>query len=70
MWRTIAAFLRVGDILRLRWQADSTTDGLTAIGLHRDDLRIEVRRGARAWTFLLDVTVRPPHDRMVNAPRR
>ncbi|MGI5243361.1 hypothetical protein [Dactylosporangium sp. CA-139066] len=69
VWRSIAAFLRVGDIVRLRWQADTSTDQLTAYGLHRDDLHIEVRRGARVWTFLLQVSVRPPDDRTVTAAR-
>lgn len=67
VWRSVAAFLRVGDVVRLRWQADNNTDQLIARGLHRDDLRIEVRRGTRLWTFLLDVSVRPQDSRMVTA---
>ncbi|MGI5239256.1 hypothetical protein [Dactylosporangium sp. CA-139066] len=69
VWRSIATFLRVGDIVRLRWHADTSTDQLTAHGLHRDDLHIEVRRGARVWTFLLQVSVRPPDARMITAAR-
>jgi hypothetical protein len=65
VWRSVAAFLRVGDVMRLRWQADHNTDQLIAWGLHRDDLHIEVRRGRRLWTFLLDVTVRPQATRAV-----
>ncbi|MEV4201070.1 hypothetical protein [Micromonospora globbae] len=67
VWRSVAAFLRVGDVLRLRWLADNTTDQMVARGLHRDDLHIEVRRGRRLWTFLLDVTVRPQAARVVTA---
>jgi hypothetical protein len=67
VWRSVAAFLRVGDVVRLRWHADVTTDQLTSRGLHRDDLRIEIRRGARLWTFLLHVAVRPPGTRLVTA---
>nr|BFE56378.1 hypothetical protein GCM10020063_009040 [Dactylosporangium thailandense] len=67
VWHSVATFLRVGDIVRLRWQADNTTDQLTTLGLHRDDLSIEVRRGARLWTFLLHVAVRPPDARMITA---
>ena len=65
VWRSVAAFVRVGDIVRLRWHADVTTDQLTSSGLHRDDLLIEIRRGARLWTFLLHVAVRPPGTRLV-----
>ena len=67
VWRSTAAFLRVGDVVRLRWHADVTTDQLTSRGLHRDDLLIEIRRGARLWTFLLSVAVRPPDARLVTA---
>jgi hypothetical protein len=65
VWRSVAAFLRVGDLLRLRWHAGNNTDELTACGLHRDDLRIELQRGARLWTFLLDVSVCAHDARMV-----
>lgn len=72
VWRSVAAFLRVGDIVRLRWHASTNTgtdtDRLTAGGLHRDELHIEVRRGRRTWTFLLAVTVGPSNLRMVTAP--
>jgi hypothetical protein len=65
VWRSVAAFLRVGDVLRLRWHADHNSDPLAGHCLHRDDLTIQVRRGQRLWTFLLDITVRPAHQRMV-----
>jgi hypothetical protein len=55
----------VGDVLRLRWHADHNSDPLAGHCLHRDDLTIQVRRGQRLWTFLLDITVRPAHQRMV-----
>ena len=73
VWRSVAAFLRVGDIVRLRWHAgtntgiDTDTDRLTGAGLHRDELLIEVRRGKRTWTFLLDVAVGPSSLRMITA---
>jgi len=67
VWRSVAAFLRVGDVLRLRWRADNNTDQLIARGLHRDELHVLVRRGKRVWTFLLDVAVRPSDARMVTA---
>lgn len=67
VWRSVAAFLRVGDVIRLRWQADTNTDQLIANDLHRDELHIEIRRGPRLWTFLLDVSVRPQDARMVTA---
>lgn len=70
VWRSVAAFVRVGDIIRLRWQADNTTDPLITRGLHRDDLHIEIRRGTRLWTFLLDVSVRPSDARTVTAAHR
>jgi hypothetical protein len=65
LWRSVAAFLRVGDVLRLRWLADTTISQLASVGLHRDDLCVEVRRGKRLWTFLLHVAVRPQQDRIV-----
>jgi hypothetical protein len=70
LWRSVAAFLRVGDVLRLRWLADTTTNDLGGVGLHRDDLRVEVRRGKRLWTFLLHVAVRPPQARTVTTTNR
>jgi hypothetical protein len=73
VWRSVAAFLRVGDVVRLRWHAGTNTgtgtgtDQVPARGLHRDELLIEVRRGQRTWTFLLDVAVAPSNLRMVTA---
>ncbi|GAA0911525.1 hypothetical protein [Virgisporangium aurantiacum] len=72
VWRSVAAFLRVGDIVRLRWHTNTNTgtgtDRLTCAGLHRDELLIEVRRGKRTSTFLLHVAVGPSSRRMVTAP--
>jgi hypothetical protein len=65
VWRGIAGFVRVGDVIGLRWRADNTTDQLSAHGLHRDELCITVRRGRRRHTFLLCVSVRPQDARMV-----
>jgi hypothetical protein len=68
VWRTAAATLRVGDIVRLGWRADNNTDQLIALGLHRDELSILVRRGKRQWTFLLDVSIRPQATRTITGP--
>jgi hypothetical protein len=66
VWRSVAAFLRVGDVIRLHWRADNPADALRDPELHRDELRIAVRRGARRWMFLLDVQVRPGPVRMIS----
>ena len=65
VWRSIAVFLRVGDVIRLRWRADNTVDRLADPGWHRDELSIGVHRGRRRWLFLLDVQVRPGPARMI-----
>ena len=70
VWRSVAAFLRVGDVIAVHWRADANTDHLTAAGLHRDELRIGVRRGKRRFEFLLAVSVSTPNTRMVTRPAR
>ncbi|MEU7874279.1 hypothetical protein [Dactylosporangium sp. NPDC049140] len=65
VWRTIVDLLRPGDVLRLHWRADATTDALTDPDLHRDELRLIVARGQRRWVFLLDVQLRPHPARMI-----
>jgi hypothetical protein len=65
VWYSVAAFLRVGDAIRLHWRADNMTDALIDPELHRDDLSIAVHRGRRRWLFLLDVQVRPGPARMI-----
>jgi len=65
LWRTAAALLRVGDIVRLHWWADNNTDQLIALGLHRDELSFVVRRGKQVSMFLLEVAIRPQATRMV-----
>lgn len=65
VWRSIAAFLRVGDVVRLHWRAGNTTDSFVDPELHRDELSIVVHRGRRRWVFLLDVQVRPGPARMI-----
>jgi hypothetical protein len=67
VWRSIAAFLRVGDVLWLHWRADNRADALTATDLYRDELSIDVQRGQRRWRFLLDVQIRPTPVRMISA---
>jgi len=59
VWRSIAAFLHVDDIVALHWRADNTNKIQHAAdaGLHADELRIGVHRGGRRWVFLLDVLV-------------
>ena len=69
VWQTLTAFLHVGDILRLRFRADSAHDPLTGMSLHRDELHLLAHRGRRLWTFLLDVTVRSADTRMVTPGR-
>ena len=70
VWRSVATFLRPGDMLRLHWRADSPTDALSDPDLHRDELCIAVTRGARRWMFLLDVQVRPDPVRMITRASR
>ncbi|GIF02000.1 hypothetical protein [Paractinoplanes rishiriensis] len=65
IWQSIAAFLRTGDVLRLRFRADSSHDPLSGYPLHRDELYLIIQRRHRRWMFLLDVTVRPSGNRMV-----
>ncbi len=65
VWRTITAQLRPGDVIGLHWRADEPSDALADPGLHRDELRLEVTRGARRWVFLLAVHVLPEPARMV-----
>jgi hypothetical protein len=65
VWRSLAAFLRVGDVIGLHWRADNPADVLRDPALHRDELRLAVRRGARWWMFLLDVQVRRDPARMI-----
>lgn len=65
VWQSVTALLHVGDILRLRFRADSTHDPLTGTSLHRDELHLLVRRGRHQLTFLLEVAVRPTDTRMV-----
>jgi hypothetical protein len=65
VWQTLTALLRIGDVPRLRFRADSAHDGPPAAGLHRDELHLLVHRGQREWAFLLEVAVRPASTRMV-----
>jgi hypothetical protein len=64
VWQSLAAFLRPGDVLRLRFRADSNHDPLAGYPLHRDELHLLIQRGRRQWMFLLEVTVRSD-NRMV-----
>lgn len=66
VWQTLTAFLRTGDVPRLRFRADSVQDRLAGTGLHRDELHLLVHRGRRPWTLLLEVAVRSADTRMVS----
>ncbi|MEJ3741803.1 hypothetical protein WEI85_00675 [Actinomycetes bacterium KLBMP 9797] len=69
VWCSIAAWLRVGDIVTLHWRTDNNTQCIADAGLHRDEVRIGVQRGARRWMFLLDVAVGPDSPaRMIIRP--
>jgi hypothetical protein len=59
VWCSIAAFLRVGDVIALHWRADNNTPYLSNAGLHRDELRIGITREKRRWVFLMDVGTSP-----------
>ncbi|GAA4262776.1 hypothetical protein [Dactylosporangium darangshiense] len=61
--------MRVGDLVRARWQSVNPTDQLTARGLHRDDLYLEIPPG-RAGVDVPARRVRPPAARMVTAAHR
>jgi hypothetical protein len=69
VWQTVTAFLHVGDVLQLRFRADSGHDPLTGTCLHRDELHLLVGRGRHQFTFLTEVTVRPAETRMVTPGR-
>lgn len=59
VWRTIVALLRAGDVLTLQWRASNNNQYLRDAGLHRDELRLAIRRGQRHWTFLVDLGTSP-----------
>jgi hypothetical protein len=58
-WPTIPRLLKVGDRLALSWAADVNTDTVTAAGLHCDQLRLRVHRGARPLVFPIATSVCP-----------
>lgn len=62
-WQTIAAQLRPGDTLRLHWLAGNNSESLDRVGMHRDELRLEVtdRRGKRR-TYLVAIKVGPDNS--------
>lgn len=57
---TVFATLRPGDRLDMGWARGNSTRNLEEAGLHRDELRLTVRRGEK-WkrTFLVAVSVCP-----------
>lgn len=57
-WQTIAAQLRPGDTLRLRWLAGNDNENLERAGMHRDELRLMVtdsRGKGRAYLVAIEV---------------
>jgi len=59
VWCSIVGFLRTGDVLSLRWRAGNNNQYLREADLHRDELRLAIRRGQRGWTFLVDIATGP-----------
>jgi len=51
---TALGFLRVDDDIALRWLADNNSGTLSDAGLHSDELRLEVIRGNKRYTFVLE----------------
>jgi hypothetical protein len=71
LWRSIAAFLRVGDVVSLHWWASNNNGYITQAGLHRDELRLVIRRGRRRWAFLVKVELCPDNTaRMIRRTSR
>lgn len=67
-WQTIVGLLRPGDELTLTFTASNNSENMRRVGYHRDELRLEVKRGRREiaggrgqkrLSFLLDVSVGP-----------
>lgn len=82
VWQTVAAMLKAGDELSLRWGADGFRNGYleSAVirpgehcageSLHVDSLEIVIRRNGKTLVFLLDVSVCPNNTaRMVRYAR-
>lgn len=59
VWCSITAFLRARDLLTLHWRADNNNQHLRQAGLHRDELRLHLRRAKRHWTFLIEAGAGP-----------
>ena len=56
---TLAALVRTGDRLTLRWIAGGGNEYEKRAQLYRDSLSVEVRRGTKTLVFLIDVSVCP-----------
>jgi hypothetical protein len=77
VWRTVAGLLKAGDALSVRFVADGRASGYlqnaevvrghgAGSALYADALYLDVQRGARKLTFLLQVSVCPDNTaRMV-----
>lgn len=53
-WRSIAAFIKAGDLLTIHWGRDYDTNGyMKDHGLHGDRLTLKIKRGAKQFGFIL-----------------
>lgn len=61
-WQTVAASLRVGDVVRLVWAADAGSNQATrAVGIHVDELSVTVERNGKrnAATYVVETFAGP-----------
>jgi hypothetical protein len=62
-WRTIAEFVKPGDILACVWKRGNNSPNLESVGFHRDELKLVVARqgkdGVKKYSFLVAVQVGP-----------
>lgn len=60
--RTIVGFLKVGDVLELKWVANNNSENMVRAGLVADELRLEVRRGKKVFYFNLEYSITPANS--------
>lgn len=64
--QTVLHFLRAGDTLTLGWIRDNHSDYTREAGIHHDQFYLNVSRGKKNYSFLLDVSITPNNSaRMV-----
>lgn len=57
-WQTIARIIKPGDVVGLRWRSGNDYQLITDVGLHRDELRMVLRRdNNNLRVFLIDAAV-------------